>query len=494
MLSNQELARLIARIREDALTPCACEVQAAVHGVPDSLAETMCAFANGDGGLILLGLSEEDAFRPAEGFNAERTQEALFRMAMGGGLTPAVRLSADVYPFEGGKVVAAEVLPLPPTEKPCWVTVKGQMKGAFIRTDAGNARLSPYEIHRLVDERVQPKHDREPVEAADREDLSPELMAELFRRLQELAPSMFRGLRMEKALERAGALVLKEGRWVPTLGGLLVAGVSPQKYFPGLCVEVVSRTEGAQIMGRTVVGGPVPEMLAGVERILRSQLMQDPALQKVIRAEKENALLEALMEAVRNGLQHRDYSADATGTPVELSIYPDRFEITSPGGLYSVMTAAHLNGRVQSGITAHRNQSLSRLFEATPCRGGYVVEEPGGGCRVMRDSVEEAGLPPPIFKDSLSSLTVIVRKGNEENSQEEGHRSRDVRTVMLELFREHGILTAKDLIEQSGLSRQTIFKHLKAMCAEGIVEPLESRRSPRQRYQLQSWAPKNEEK
>jgi ATP-dependent DNA helicase RecG len=48
-------------------------------------------------------------------------------------LTPPPALSVEVVPFEGVHLVVAEVQPLAPAQRPCYVTVRGLYGGAYVR-------------------------------------------------------------------------------------------------------------------------------------------------------------------------------------------------------------------------------------------------------------------------------------------------------------------------------------------------------------------------
>ena len=68
-----DLAKTIARMRAAGTDLQSCEVKSAVGKLPKDLAESISAFSNGSGGTIVLGLSEEEGFKPASAFDPKRT-------------------------------------------------------------------------------------------------------------------------------------------------------------------------------------------------------------------------------------------------------------------------------------------------------------------------------------------------------------------------------------------------------------------------------------
>lgn len=159
------------------------EVKAAGQGLPESLAETVSAFANRDGGTIILGLDEKNRFAPVVGFNAKSVADALLRL--GNDLTPPCRLEIERYPFEGSEIVVGAVGPVALDQRPCFITRKGVWTGSYIRTGDGDKRLTNYEIDRMREFHRQPAFDREPVYEASLSDLDHSVLEAIVKKIDK---------------------------------------------------------------------------------------------------------------------------------------------------------------------------------------------------------------------------------------------------------------------------------------------------------------------
>ena len=105
---QMDIPELVERLRKIGSDTQGCEVKKAVRKLPESLPETISAFANTDGGIIILGLSEKSNFTPVEGFDAKKIFSAM--MGVGDVMTPTVRMKIDVVPFENAQIVVAHAL------------------------------------------------------------------------------------------------------------------------------------------------------------------------------------------------------------------------------------------------------------------------------------------------------------------------------------------------------------------------------------------------
>ena len=79
MIDIFEVRDLISHMRKVGSDTQACEVKEAAQGLPKSIGETISAFSNMSGGLIMLGLSEKQNFALVPGFDSQ----SVFRAAGG---------------------------------------------------------------------------------------------------------------------------------------------------------------------------------------------------------------------------------------------------------------------------------------------------------------------------------------------------------------------------------------------------------------------------
>ena len=75
VVTEEELETHVERIRRQGRDDALVEAKAAEKGLPKSMWDTVSAFANTEGGLIILGLDERRGFAPTEGFDPNRVVE-----------------------------------------------------------------------------------------------------------------------------------------------------------------------------------------------------------------------------------------------------------------------------------------------------------------------------------------------------------------------------------------------------------------------------------
>jgi ATP-dependent DNA helicase RecG len=297
------------------------------------------------------------------------------------------------------------------------------IRASDIRASDGDHHLSSYEVTRLMLGRGQPGFDREPIEEATREDLRADLVADFLRDLRGSRPALAR-LDDNDLLRRCGVMVraVDGERVVPSLGGLVALGDDPQS-FPALAGCAITVTayptarkgepgpNGERFLDDRVVEGPVPDLLDETLAVLLCR-MSLPSQQNVVigagRTDRWEYPLEVPREILANAVAHRDYGPSSRGIRIQVELYPDRLEVTSPGGLFGSVGADRLG--TDGDIASPRNRTLVDILEnvrlGRDLRG--VCAGRATGIPTVRSALRRAGLAPARFEDRIRDFRVTV--------------------------------------------------------------------------------------
>ena len=227
----------VTRVREAGTDLQDVEIKAAQGGLPRSVKNSACAFANTHGGLVLLGLGDSD-FQPVPIAAAKLAKDLASTFA--DDLEPPIRPDIDIALVDGHPVVAALIDELPSGRKPCYVKKRGLEGGTYTRTHDGDRRLSSYEIHVLVSGRGQPLDDVAAVDGARRSDLDDDLIASLLARIRQRRGPALTNADDDDVLRMLRVLVGDGPEPSVTLAGLMSLGRYPQQFLPQLNVTHVA--------------------------------------------------------------------------------------------------------------------------------------------------------------------------------------------------------------------------------------------------------------
>lgn len=416
-------AELIENLRRSQAENGQVEVKAAAGGFPKSVLETVSAFANGDGGTILLGLTDPaEGLQPVEGFNAQAVHDASVE-AIRSKITPRPPVDIHIEAAEGQhRIVRIDVLPGDPTQKPYYIEAHGMYNGSYQRVGESDIRLTKYEIDRLLENRSQPRYDEELISEASFKDLSPTLVSAYVARLREEQPRVFAALSDREVLLQARILRIdSEGREVPTLGALLAMGSYPQAFFPQLMMSVVVlpgeelgevTEDGRRFLDNHSCTGPIPSMLDEAMGVLvrnmrKTSTMEGLNSSGIGRVERYEYPLEAIRELLVNALMHRGYSPGARGSQVQVELYTNRLVVRSPGGIYGAVTIRDFG---QPGVSSTRNSYLASILTdlPDPGTGRLIAENRASGIPTVLRALKDAGLPAPQFADRLFYVQVTL--------------------------------------------------------------------------------------
>jgi ATP-dependent DNA helicase RecG len=409
-----ELKELLFSLKDIKSDTSHIEIKSCQGGFPKRMWETISAFANtSGGGIIVLGVSETPEGIQITGLKTPAKYQSDLA-SICSQMVPPLRPLIEIHKIEGKLLVSAEIPEVSYKDKPCYYQGSGIMSGSFIRVADGDHQLTQYEVQGFLDGRGQPFYDVEPIPESSIADLDKELVELFLGKIRQKSPQL-KTWDDQKVLKTYRILADHNNEDKVTLAGLLCLGNYPQKYFPGMTIHVLAYPTmtpgqtgemGERLLDNIKIEGPilraVPQAIKAIIRNLKKRTVVKGMFRDDVLEYPEIFLREALINAVA----HRDYSPLARGSSVQIKVFPDRVEISNPGGLFGPVTQERLG---EQGLQASRNSYLMKLLEDLPVPGENLVlcENRGTGIPTMINSLMKAGMEPPQFLDTRNQFRVV---------------------------------------------------------------------------------------
>ena len=270
----------------------------------------------------------------------------------------------------------------------------------------------------------------------------------------------------QRVLLERGCLAQRGGELVPTYAGILLFGRQPQRFLRNAAITLI-RYPGAA-MGDDFVRddalGPLPAQIRRAEAFVAANMRRGLRISGLLHAEVTEYPLAVVREAIVNAVAHRDYAI--RGDDVRVLMFSDRMEIYSPGRLPGHVTLDNLLTERFS-----RNEAIVQGLSDL----GFV-ERLGYGIDRIFAAMGEAGLPAPVFEETVAGFRVtLIGRGDDLVSPEPAprwaNRRLDPRQERaLAYLAEHGSITNRefrDLIPD--LSDETVRRLLADLVDQGLL-------------------------
>ncbi len=371
--------------------------------VRDKIADSVAAFANADGGLLLLGV-EDDGAPSGHGYSGGALED--FRAVPARRLRPSVSCRTERLTIDGKEILAFQV-PIAAEA----VMIEGN---GFPYRVGDRILREPQEV---MNERKQ-AYRRVGCEQRYR----PEAMIEHLD--LDLAASFLRktpvGERPVLELLEYYGLIEKDSRdWRITTAALLLFARRPAlKWHPRAGIRVFRVTGTERLHGTernvTQIGRADPPLARAVEEgkvMARSQVRRSETLRDLFFEDTPEYPDFAWQEALVNAVAHRDY--EVTSRETEIWFYADRVETSNPGDLVPPATLEAL--RQGRPIHASRNPMLVRVL----ADAGIMRDEGEGVARIFGEMKTHSLAVPTITSvDGLFTITLHNDGRHEASSRE----------------------------------------------------------------------------
>ena len=338
--------------------------------LPDDFWRSYSAMANGDGGVIWLGIQEKPrgTFRAVGLADVERVRKALWdnlhnRKQVSVNLLSEQRVQPVMV--EGKTVLRVEVPRAARQSKPVHLG-SNPFGGTYLRRYEGDYQADEETVRRMIAERVDDSRDERVLKGFDFSDLDMDTVAAYRNRFSAVKPGhVWSDLSVPEFLEKIGATGInrEDGYSGLRLAGLLMFGRAEviSDALPYYMVDYQERAE-ARVARRWIDrlvpdgswSGNVYDFFRRVYQKLTADLKVPFQLRDGQRIE-DTPVHEALREALVNTLIHADFSGRASVLVVKR---PDMFGFRNPGLMRVPIAEA-----VAGGTSDCRNRRLQKMFQ-----------------------------------------------------------------------------------------------------------------------------------
>lgn len=355
------------------------------------LTEEICAFANADGGYLLIGVDDNGQII---GTDLENDKRSAIQGSISE-ISPA--LHCDMY--------AVNI-----SDKTVWIidVPSGKDKpyifsgSIFVREGANSQKLRTVEEMRsFFQECNKIFFDAIPCLWFNIYTAADEQAIKDFRTEARLSPST-----ADKQIFENLELFTDKG--IAKNGAAMFFGKQPERKFPHAVTRCVlfKGTTKVYIIDDKTFGGPLYQQYLQAMVWLESKLQVAYKIEGAgPREEIWEIPLTVFKEAIINALSHRDYYEQ--GATITIEMFDDRVEVSNPGGLLPIV-AKDFGHKSMT-----RNPLIFGLFTRM-----HLVERVASGIPRMQEAMKEANLPEPEFHTDGMFTVVFKRAVNIKHKTE----------------------------------------------------------------------------
>ena len=430
--------------------------------------KTIVAFANTQGGKLIVGI--DDKTHEIVGVENEILFQVMDGIANAVSDSCMPQIIPDIEPqtVDGKTVIVVSVEA--GKNRPYYLKSKGKENGTYIRVAGTSRQAFPEKIRELEMEGARISWDELTCVGYPVSDEATERLCQDIESFREKAGMTEHSVKKEQLINWK-ILKQSEGQIMATNAYALLTS----DYFPFSKTQcaVFKGTDRAVFLDKREFTGPIyAQIESAVDFVLRN-IRLGARIDGLVRKEKYELPLEAIREMIINAHCHRNLLDESC---IQVAVYDDRLEVTSPGGLYNGLTYEE----VMNGHSKIRNKAIANIFSQMG-----LVEAWGSGIKRIFNAAKEYGLLEPKFQefDNMfrvelfrSSLPMTLEnksigETSEKHRRNIGEASEKQETVdfnstqleILKLLMENNRLSAVKLAEKIGVASRNIENNIKKL-------------------------------
>ena len=445
------------------------EFKSELPGKSEKYIKTIVAFANTSGGKLIIGV--KDGTREIIGVQLEEIPTLIDKITnvISDMVTPQLIPAITSAQIDDKNIVIIEIFP--GAARPYYISSLGQENGTFVRVNATTRLADAIMLKELqlqgrnqsYDETILPEKDLDPKAVKN---LCDDMQKHIVTALRERGESPVEKEITITNLENWAIVKRVEDKLYPTVAFDLLTE-NTQRYAKIQC-GLFKGTDRVVFLDKREYAGPIYEQIEEAYRFVLKHINLGAEINGLYRKETYELPPSAIREAIANAVTHRNYMERAC---IQVCVYDDRVEITSPGMLYGDLTI----DMIKRGRTRIRNAAIAEAFGRM-----YVIEGWGTGIRRMIDACKEYGVQEPVFTEVGTDFrveffrkTLSVRTDRTDNRTENLTQKQE---QIIALIRDNPEISTTAMAKALSCSRSTVSEAIKELKNKKIVERVGSDR------------------
>ena len=459
------------------------ECKKAENSVPKSFWETYSAFANTNGGTVLLGVSEDmmekDKAKRYEvtGVNdADKICKDLWNTINSNEKVNINLLhneNVQVANVDGKDIIVITVPRADYSTRPVYIN-NNLTRGSFKRNHEGDYHCTEQELRMMVRDANEAGNDRMFLEDYTMDDIDIPTLEKFRMMFKTNNPEhIWNGLDHKDFLMQLGGYMInrKDHTEGVTMAGLLMfgKGLPIRECFDNLRMDYIDKSNlvgDQRYSDRLTYDGTWENNLFNFIRIVIPRLTRDLprpfSMEGVIRKD-DTPQHKAVREAVTNMIIHADFMLNGI---LRVEKYDDRFVLTNPGLLKLPIEQIYAGGESKS-----RNQRMQNMLRMI----GYGENLGSGFPLILSAWNEKHWLKPELIEQpELMQVKLVLHIENDKNVTKDV--TKDVtkeiserQMIILGLIRENKNLTIPEMSLKTNVTERTIKRDIATLQELGII-------------------------
>lgn len=420
----------------------------------DEIGETISAFSNSNGGIILIGVSDK---KKIKGIQIGKKTTIDLAEYIKRNTDPQIFPEIKVRKIDNKNIVSIKIEES--DEKP--VFFKNYV---FKRVSNTSQRISSSEIRRLAKESGAKTYwDEQICKDAKLKDIDWEFVKEDFIPLYEKISERKTVSTLQSLLESLGCIKGKK----PTNAGILLFGKDPQRFFMNVYIAL-ARYKGKEIgierLDYKEFNGNLFQEIDKCDEYLKEHIavMSKLLPYQVQRQDIPEYGLFSIRELITNTVCHRDY--ENQHTKIIIKIFSNKIEFYNPGGLPENITPRNIAEKQYS-----RNPVIAKVLAKVK----YIEELGEGWNKIIKEYKAHPLKPkmPKIKSDRYTSIVTIFSTKDKFVEKKEIVELNDRQRKAIEFLKEKQKITNREYVNllQGAISGDTALNDLRDMIKKGII-------------------------